>query len=93
MYSFDEIAALTAKIRWMATELLGDRVSNIMVEARDRAYTIGLGAISPGGWRHAVDGNTVEVIADPEKWTRAACTAIIARLDKKAAPPEQPGTV
>ena len=85
MYSHDEIEALTAKIRWMATELLGDRASDIRVEARDHAYMIGLGAISPEGWRHAVGGNTVEVIADPEKWTRAACAALIAWLDKKAA--------
>ena len=28
---------------------------------------------------------------DPNKWTRAACDAIVAWLDKKAAPPEQPG--
>jgi hypothetical protein len=90
MYSHDEINALTAKIRWVATELLGDRVSVVKVEARDWNDEIGL-AIRSGGWRHGVGGATTNVIADPEKWTRAACDAIVAWLDAKAAA-EQLGT-
>jgi hypothetical protein len=85
MYSHDEIETLTGKIRWMATELLGDRVSAVKVEGRDWNHEIAL-AIRSGEWRHAVGGATVHVIADPEKWTRAACDAIAAWLDKKAAP-------
>jgi len=90
MYSHDEIEALTAKIRWMAVDLLGDRVATVKVEGRDCNHEIAL-AIRSGGWRHAVGGATVHVIADPEKWTRAACNAIVAWLDAKAAA-EQPGT-
>jgi hypothetical protein len=90
MYSHDEIEALTAKIRWMAVDLLGDRVATVKVEGRDCNHEIAL-AIRSGGWRHAVGGATVHVIADPEKWTRAACAAIVAWLDTKAAA-EQPGT-
>jgi len=90
MYSNDEIEALTAKIRWMAVDLLGDRVATVKVEGRDCNHEIAL-AIRSGGWRHAVGGATVHVIADPEKWTRAACAALIAWLDAKAAA-EQPGT-
>jgi hypothetical protein len=90
MYSHDEIEALTAKIHWMAVDLLGDRVSAVQVEARDWNDEIGL-AIRSGDWRHGVGGATAHVIEDPEKWTRAACVAIIAWLDAKAAP-EQAGT-
>ena len=90
MYSHDEIEALTAKIRWLATEMLGDRVPAVQVEVRDWNDEIGL-AIRSGGWWHAVGGATTNVIADPEKWTRAACNALIAWLDAKAAA-EQPGT-
>jgi hypothetical protein len=90
MYSHDEIESLTTKIRWMAVDLLGDRVSVVKVEARDWNDEIGL-AIRSGGWRHGVGGATTNVIADPEKWTRAACDAIVAWLDAKAAP-EQLGT-
>jgi len=89
MYSHDEIEALTAKIRWLATEMLGDRVSAVKVEARDWNDEIGL-AIRSGDWRHAVGGATTNAIEDPEKWTRAACDAIVAWLDKKTAA-EQPG--
>lgn len=92
MYSFDEIETLTAKIRWMATELLGDRVSAVQVEARDIGYFVGLAIKSPDGWRHAVGAPTVHVIADPEKWTRNACASIAAWLDAKAAATTQQGT-
>jgi hypothetical protein len=84
MYSHDEMEALTAKIRWMAVDLLGDRVSDVKVAARDWNDEIGL-AIRSGDWRHGVGGATSNIIADPEKWTRAACDALVAWLDAKAA--------
>ena len=84
MYSHDEIEALTAKIRWLATEMLGDRVSAVQVQARDRNDEIGL-AIRSGGWRHGVCGATANVMADPDKWTRAACDTLNAWMKAKAA--------
>ena len=91
MYSHDEIEALTTKISWLAVDLLGDRVSDVKVEAAHFNERMGVAIQSPEGWRHAVVGKITDAMSDPEKWARAACTAIIAWLDKKAAPPEQPG--
>jgi len=90
MYSHDEIEALTGKIRWMAVDLLGDRVATVKVEPRDRNDQISSAIRSPEGRRHAVYGMAAHAAPDPENWTRAACAALIAWLDKKA-PPEQPG--
>ena len=91
MYFPDDVGAMIAKIRWIAVDLLGDRASTVQVETRDMGSVVGIGVRSPEGWRHAVIGDADDIIADPEKWTRAACTALIAWLDAKAAA-EQPGT-
>jgi hypothetical protein len=90
MYSHDEIEALTTKIRWMAVDLLGDRVSAVEVEARDHNYFMGIAVQSSEGWRHGVGGETADAMADPDSWTRAACDTLSVRMKVKAA--EQPGT-
>lgn len=93
MYSSDEIEALTEKIRWIAVDLLGDRFSAVQVEARDHNDQIGVAIRSPDGWRHGVHGMAAHAAADPEKWTRAACSAIDAWLNAKSATPETEGGV
>jgi hypothetical protein len=70
---------LRSDVEALAVEWLGNEVKQVVVDLLDHDTAIGIAAISPEGWRHAVRSNLP--IDDPKEWTARACDVLLSHFD------------